>query len=117
MSVTFLPLASYGNIAEMAFFGDTSGIRKLTGKIIGTVGSWGDNSGTTRAAAFDGDPLTYVDTQQRDFSWIGLDLGVKTAVRKIRFVARNDMNSIQEGNEYELFYWNNKWVSLGKKWP
>jgi len=117
MSVTFLPLASYGNIAEMAFFGDTSGIRKLTGKIIGTVGSWGDNSGTTRAAAFDGDALTYFDAKQGDNAWTGLDLGVKTAVRKIRFVARNDLNSIQEGNEYELFYWNNKWVSLGKKWP
>ena len=109
------PPASHGNIAELEFYGDTSGRRKLTGRVIGTEGSWGDNPGTTRAAAFDGDALTYFDARQSDEAWTGLDLGVKRAVGKIRFIARNDLNSIQKGDEYELFYWDNAWVSLGKK--
>ena len=28
---------------------------------------------------------------------------------------RNDKNSIIKGLEYELYYWNNKWISLGRK--
>ncbi|HJT73593.1 MAG TPA: hypothetical protein VJ720_06230, partial [Chitinophaga sp.] len=50
-----------------------------------------------------------------DNSWVGIDLGEKKSVSEIRFLTRNDMNGIQKGDQYELFYWNNKWVSLGKQ--
>lgn len=29
--------------------------------------------------------------------------------------ARNDDNHVNEGEEYELFYWDRKWKSLGRK--
>lgn len=35
-------------------------IEKLTGTVIGTTGSWNNNSATTRSAAFDGKIDTYV---------------------------------------------------------
>lgn len=47
---------------------------KLTGTIIGTQGSWGDNPATTIEAAFDGDLATYCDPVGNG-SWAGLDLG------------------------------------------
>ena len=37
--------------------------------------------------------------------WIGLDLGKPVEISKIRFLSRNDKNTIIPGNLYELFYW------------
>jgi hypothetical protein len=68
-----------------------------------------------KKAAFDGNPSTYVDLKNADYSWMGLDLGNEKEISKIRYIARNDMNAIQIGNVYELFYWHNSWKSLGKK--
>ena len=37
-------------------------------------------------------------------------------VSKIRFMPRNDMNTVQPGDLYELFYWNrNNFESLGRQ--
>jgi hypothetical protein len=48
--------------------------------------------------------------------YVGMELAKSSQVSKIRFLARNDMNSILPNDQYELFYWNNKeFVSLGKK--
>lgn len=47
---------------------------KMTGTIIGTEGSWGDNPETTIDAAFDGDVSTYCDPVGNG-AWAGLDLG------------------------------------------
>jgi len=47
---------------------------------------------------------------------VGLQFEKPQQIQKIRFLARNDMNSIQKGDLYELFYWdNNAFQSLGKK--
>ncbi|MDX2191448.1 MAG: hypothetical protein SFY32_16460 [Bacteroidota bacterium] len=34
---------------------------------------------------------------------------------KISYIPRNDVNTIEPDNIYELFYWNNSWVSLGRQ--
>ena len=69
----------------------------------------------TRDKVFDGDPVTYFDAPSED-SWAGLDLGTPQTLTKIRYLPRNDGNSIYESHIYELFYWNGKdWQSLGKK--
>jgi hypothetical protein len=101
----------------------------MQGKIIGTKGTVDEetreaalinnpltffDSPGTRKAAFDKDPLTFFDASQPNGAWVGLDLGVKKPINKIRFLARNDMNSICIGNNYELFYWDGKWISLGR---
>ena len=66
--------------------------------------------------AFDGDPLTcYVSDYLKD-AWIGLDLGERKEINKIRFAPRSDDNSIREGDEYELKYMSKDgWVSMGKQ--
>lgn len=50
-------------------------IEELTGTIIGTAGSWGNNSATTRTAAFDGLLDTFFDAAQSNGAWVGIDLG------------------------------------------
>lgn len=66
---------------------------------------------------FDGNYLTFFeDSRSGDFDkYVGLKLDIPQQISKIRFIARNDMNSIQVGNLYELFYWNNQeFESLGQ---
>ncbi len=49
-------------------------------------------------------------------SWIELDLGQPKIISKIRYLPRNDLNGIEIGDMYELFYFFNKaWHSLGRK--
>ncbi len=48
-------------------------------------------------------------------SWIGLDLGEPKKVGAVKYLFRNSFNSIELGDEYELFYWDDTWKSLGKK--
>lgn len=109
------PRDSYCNVAEIGFYEDSVSTAKLKGEIIGTPGVWINNTKSTKTAAFDGNVLTYMDSEDADYIWIGLDFGQKERVVKIRFIARNDMNAIQTGNEYELYYWDNRWVSLGRQ--
>ena len=101
--------------AEIEFYQRGDETTPLKAKIIGTNGSYLDNPKCTKEAAFDGNTLTYFDSKISDYSWAGLDLNTKKEIGKIRFIARNDMNGIQIGNTYELFYWQDGWKSLGQK--
>ncbi len=109
------PRDSYCNVAEIEFYNNPGSTKKLEGDIIGTKGVWVNNTKSTKTSAFDGNVLTYMDSEDADNIWIGLDFGQEKNIGEIRFIARNDMNAIQVGNEYELYYWNNGWISLGKK--
>ena len=102
-----------GNIAELEFFG-SNGV-ELKGKIIGTEGSWRDMKDRTKEKAFDKNTMTFFDAPTPDIGWVGLDLGKKTEISKINFWPRNDGNSVETGDFYELVYWDKKWISLGKK--
>jgi len=48
-------------------------------------------------------------------SWVALDFKKPVIVDKVYFLIRNDLNAIDVGDTYELFYFNMGWVSLGKK--
>ncbi|MFI0429525.1 transglutaminase domain-containing protein [Mariniflexile sp. HMF6888] len=48
-------------------------------------------------------------------SWIGLDFGEPKQIQFVKYLFRNSFNSVEPGAEYELFYWDDKWKSLGKK--
>jgi hypothetical protein len=48
-------------------------------------------------------------------SWVALDFKKPVIVDKVYFLIRNDLNAIDIGDTYELFYFNKGWVSLGKK--
>lgn len=47
--------------------------------------------------------------------WVGMDLKKSQKIDAIGYMPRNDLNGIYQGQRYELFYWNNKWQSLGIK--
>ena len=101
------------NIAEISFWHDGE---KLNGKIIGTDGSWG-NRGSTKEKVFDNNLLTFFDSPVSSKAWVGIDFGKPQKVSKILFTGRGDGNSIDLGDIYELFYWDNSngWSSLGKQ--
>ena len=44
---------------------------------------------------------------------IGLDFGKPRNVDKVTFYPKNDGNFVIPGDEYELFYYDGKWISLG----
>lgn len=47
--------------------------------------------------------------------WLGFDFGKNITIDALGICPRNDKNNIIKGLEYELFYWDKKWVSLGVK--
>jgi hypothetical protein len=98
------------NIAEVQFYGPDNKA-PLQGRIIGSEGSPGHGI----EKAFDNDLSSYYENKAEKNGWIGLDLGVNNRARvaRIRFCPRNDTNCIMPDNEYELFYWDGQWNSLG----
>lgn len=62
---------------------------------------------------FDNDPLTYYELKANLDLWVGVDLKKANDFAFIEFAPRNDDNSVFPGNVYELFYWNDEWISLG----
>jgi len=97
------------NIAELGFYDKDS--LPLKGAFIGEIGSGGHEI----SKAFDNDMDSYYENAAYRNGWIGLDLGKnnKKIVSRIKFCPRNDTNCIIPGNEYELYYWDDRWVSLG----
>ncbi|MBW8683880.1 RICIN domain-containing protein [Chitinophaga rhizophila] len=105
------PDHGYGNIAELKFY-DKAG-RPMQGKIIGSDKSY-KLLGNTKEKAFDNDILTFYDGFSRKSCWLGMEMAEAKPLGKIKFVARNDGNCIEVGDDYELMYWDNKtWQSLG----
>lgn len=83
--------------------------KQLTGRLI-----YHRISESTVGRLFDNDYLTYSSEILRDY-WIGLDLGVNNTdtIGGIEFCPRHDMNMIKRGDQYELFYYDYGWKSLG----
>lgn len=63
---------------------------------------------------FDGDPFTMLVGQRKGYM-IGIDFGEAHIVDRIVYCPKNDGNFVIPGNEYELFYYDMKWISLGKQ--
>lgn len=104
---------SFSTISEIMFY-DENGI-ELRGKIIGSDGSYKD-FGSTKEKAFDKNILTGFDGHTSKGTWVGIEFSKPVAIKKIRYIPRNDGNCIEIGNRYELVFWNNKtWESLGEK--
>ncbi|MDO5760460.1 MAG: RICIN domain-containing protein [Bacteroidota bacterium] len=103
------PNGSRCNINELEFYSKKG--TKISGTIIGTEGE----AGHTKETVFDGDILTGFSGNSPDGHWVGLKLSTPEVVGKLRYIPRNDGNSIEIGNTYELLYWSQgKWVSFGK---
>lgn len=63
----------------------------------------------------DGNILSFFDIGELKNTWVGLDFGKPQKFSALFFSPRTDDNDISLGDEYELFYWNQDWVSLGKQ--
>ena len=102
------------SIAEIEFISQSGQIIK--GKAIGSPGR--KYNPFVAENCFDSNPLTFFqDSRPAAINkYVGLKLDVPARIMKIRFLARNDMNSVQPGDEYELLCWEgNSFKSLGKK--
>jgi len=47
--------------------------------------------------------------------WLGLKTETAKILTHVGICPRNDKNGIYPGMNYELFYWDDEWISLGKK--
>jgi hypothetical protein len=104
--------AHKSSVAEMEVWGIKDGRQiKLQGLPIGNPGEYKNNIKN----AFDADKLTYFMYNPEKENYIGLDLGAAYTITEIRYCPRNDDNNIAEGNVYELFYWDNQWISIGEQ--
>ena len=101
--------------AEIEFYGIINRKEeKLTGREIGNKGRYGFSS----SSIWDGNRNTYFfNDGSQPQTYVGIDLGKgnECKVTKIRFCPRSDTNDILPGENYELFYWDARWVSLGNQ--
>lgn len=101
------------NIAELAFYENMQDSVPLSGKVMGTPGSFDDNT-HEYTNVFDGDTDTSFDYIHPNGGWAGMDFGKPRRVKKIIYTPRNEVNFVYKGNLYELFYWSGgKWNSVG----
>lgn len=102
------------NMGEVYFY-DREG-NKLSGTVIGTEGHRTIYEGMTRENLFDGNLLTSFNSPNANGDWSGLDFGKPVNVAKIIYYGRGDGNTIEIGDMYELYFWNEgNWRSFGKK--
>lgn len=101
------------DVAEMRFYGRTP--QGDTVPLLGDIISR-DITREYAATVFDNDYSTYTQTPY-DHYWFGLDLGAdnRAEVVALEFCLRHDMNIIEVGDDYELFYYDLGWRSLGRR--
>jgi hypothetical protein len=74
---------------------------KLTGTIIGTSGSWGNNPATTKEAAMDGSLTTFYDALHSSGDWVGLDLGTARVITQVKYCPRSNYVSRIIGGQFQ----------------
>lgn len=104
------PNGSYCNINELEFY-DAEG-NKLTGCIIGTEGVENQRKETV----FDSNVLTGFHGNSPDGHWVGLAFNRPVTIAKVKYMPRNDGNTIEIGDEYKLkIFQNGYWRTLETK--
>jgi hypothetical protein len=69
-----------------------------------------------KESLFDNDPLSYVTTDISSYDvWLGVEFEKPTRIAKIEFCPRTDGNDVAPGDEYELFYWDDEWIGMGRR--
>lgn len=100
--VRFTPLDSVkGYFAEFHFFNEKG--RRLDGRAL------------NGKEVFDGNLLTYCYKHPGSHQELTLDFGQPELLSEVAYSARTDDNDVMKGQEYELFYWDEKWISLGRR--
>ncbi len=105
------PANGHCNVAEVAFYSDSV---YLTGKVIGTPGSFNNSKNHLYTNVFDGSTETSFDHNTRSGGWAGLAFSHPKKITKIIYTPRNRDNFIRKGHQYELFQCGKEgWVSIG----
>lgn len=99
------------SIAEIKIFGENRQL--LEGKLTGTKGI----SDNKLENVIDGDRVTFYQPDRAEKrQYIVFDFGKPYTIEKVEFYPRSDDNRIVTGELYELFYWDKKWISLGRQY-
>lgn len=103
--------------SEVSFYGHTpghNGNELLTGVCIGTPNLHSDNK-YPHTNVVDGNPYTSFVYEKESGGWAGLELKRPMIVDSVVYSPRNRRNFIESGDDYELFYCDREWKSLGHK--
>jgi hypothetical protein len=90
---------SAGSVTAFSNTATLSGPR-LTGTVIGTIGSY-KNAGNTISKAVDGNLNTYFDGPSANGNWVGLDLGTAKMITQISFAPRANFASRMVGGIFQ----------------
>jgi hypothetical protein len=103
----------YGFLAELSFWErDENGNEvELKGASFGNPGVTGGETDK----AFDKNRVSYYNRYLYGEYYMGIDFGKPVEINRIKFCPRSDDNGIVPGENYELFYWENGWQSLGRQ--
>ena len=104
------PDGSYCVVADICFY-DSQMQPVLYDKIIGTQSI---KPNRIIENVFDGNASTSYESYDSTGGWCGLELMSPTEISYVSYTPRNRVNYIYEGNEYELFYYEGMWNSLGR---
>lgn len=82
----------------------TGELTKITGTVIGTTGSYKNNSSTMRGAALDGSLSTYFDAAEASGAWVGYDLGTSRLahVVYVMYAPRKGYPSRMTGGKFQV---------------
>lgn len=103
--------------SEVSFYGHAPGEsvnRLLDGDVIGTPNYHSDNK-YPYTNVVDGDPYTSFVYEKVSGGWVGLALKSPMIVDSVVYTPRNRRNFIEAGDDYELFFCDRTWQSLGRK--
>ena len=103
------------SLSELAFW--TQNEARDTIRLEGTFFDLHGDNNPEYLRLSDNNLETFYESVPRREAWIGLDLGEgrKEQLVKISFAPRNDANCIIPDNDYELYYWKDQWISLGRQ--
>ena len=82
----------------------TDKVVKITGTIIGTSGSYGNNSSRTGKAALDGNLSTYYDAANASGDWVGYDLGTRYTAQivYVKYAPRSGYPARMTGGKFQV---------------
>ncbi len=75
------PSGGWGNVAEVEFYSPGPHISKVSGSIVGTTGTSGNNL----TNAFDGNLDSYFEAAAPDGNWAGVDAGSPAVITAVRY--------------------------------
>ena len=119
----------YNGPAEISFYTTNQGkLEKIQGKYFGShqlsqnhINLMTDNDFLSFVRVWESQVDLEIETGEYIFRkdkqpiWIGMEMSKETTITHVGICPRNDQNGVFPGMNYELFYWDNSWISLGVK--